>query len=145
MLSDIDGTDPYNVKNVLQHLQYNLVSFPPHLNFDDNMLSFMEDFIRNRIERVNSVGELKTTTRDETSEYELEVKQRLFVGDSLSLENRVAEDLTVLGTSNNLDILESYIREEMAAVGVSNPQESIIGYVTPEDESIDLIDVKMMS
>jgi hypothetical protein len=51
----------------------------------------------------------------------------------------------VLGTSNNLDILESYIREEMAAVGVSNPQESIIGYVTPEDESIDLIDVKMMS
>ena len=82
MLSDIDGTDPYNVKNVLQYLQYNSVSFPPHLNFDDNMLSFMEDFIRNRIERVNSVGELKTTTRDETSEYELEVKQRLFVGDS---------------------------------------------------------------
>ena len=62
-----------------------------------------------------------------------------------SLFYRVAEDITVLGTSNNLDILESYIREEMAAVGVSNPQESIIGYVTPEDESIDLIDVKMMS
>jgi hypothetical protein len=101
----------------------------PDLTFTENTLSFMKEFIKDRLERAGYPNPQNVVADPPASEFDTELKQRLF--------NRVEDNILELEDSANLLKLEAEIRQEMVKEGLIEQQndESSVGLITiSEDE-----------
>jgi hypothetical protein len=101
----------------------------PDLTFTENTLSFMKEFIKDRLERAGYPNPQNVVADPPASEFDTELKQRLF--------NRVEDNILELEDSDNLLKLEAEIRQEMVKEGLIEQQndESSVGLITiSEDE-----------
>jgi hypothetical protein len=105
----------------------------PQLTFSDDTLSFMEEFVRDRLERVRYPNPQNIVADPPRSEFDIELKQRLF--------QRVEENILELENSDNLSMLEAEIRQEMVEEGLIDRQneEGNFGLITmvEDEEAVD--------
>jgi hypothetical protein len=95
------------------------------LNFSENTLSFLEEFVRDRLKKAGYPNPQNVVVDPPVSEFDTKLKQRLF--------KQVEENILELENSDNLWMLEAEIRQEMIEESLANPQ--------IDKNSVDLITV----